>query len=213
MAEEKTRIYEAGEIIFREGTTGNLMYILVEGAVELRKSVEGGEAVLKVVTTPNDFFGEMAIIDGLPRSATAVTSKRTKLLLVDEAVFESMVLGNPRFALTIIKALSARIRASNVRVSELIETIPRERIAQGMAEYAIGNGERIFDGGWKVGIDDMRAWINSHLGIGFEDINEHLARLIKIGTVRLAATSAKTREHVVLTETFMRNNAPADRRG
>lgn len=206
-----TTNYEAGGIIFREGEVGELMYILVEGAVELRKKVEGGETVLKIVETPNEFFGEMAIIDGRPRSATAIASRRTRLIQVDESVFENLILSNPSFALTIIKTLSARIRSSNVQISELIETIPRERVARGMTDFALRHGEKIFDGGIKVRVEDMRAWINSHLGLTLDDIDSNLARFLKGETIRYAATSAKTREHVVLPEGFVRDNDRRER--
>ncbi|MGD9938358.1 MAG: Crp/Fnr family transcriptional regulator [Clostridia bacterium] len=206
-----TRIFEAGSVIFKEGDKGALMYILVKGCVELRKKVEGGETVLKLVKTPNEFFGEMSLIDGRPRSATAVASEKTSLITVDDMIFDNMVLSNPKFALTIIKTLSARIRSSNVQISELIETIPRERTARGMVDFALQQGEKIFDGGYKVHVETMRSWVNSHTGITFDDFDACLARFIKNEAVRYAATSVKTKEHVVLTETFVRENNRRDR--
>lgn len=187
------------------------MYILVKGCVELRKKVEGGETVLKLVETPNEFFGEMSLIDGRPRSATAFASAKTTLIAVDDAIFDSMVLSNPKFALTIIKTLSARIRSSNVQISELIETIPRERTARGMVDFALQQGEKIFDGGYKVHIESMRSWVNSHTGIALDDFDACLARFLKNEAVRFAATSAKTREHVVLPDSFIKENNRRDR--
>jgi len=204
---QNTVTYESGFQIFREGEKGALMYILVKGCVELRKKVEGGEATLKVIRTPNEYFGEMALIDGRPRSATAVCTERTTLLSVDEAVFESMILGNPKFALTIIKTLSARIRSSNVQISELIETVPRERVAQGLVEYALSQGEKIFDGGYKLELAAVRAWANSHLGISLDDFDAILARYLKNETLRYAATSAATHEHIVLPPPFIQDNS------
>jgi len=206
-----TQLFEAGAVIFREGDKGEIMYILVKGCVELRKKVEGGETVLKLVKTPNEFFGEMSLIDGRPRSATAVASEKTSLLAVDDAIFDSMVLSNPKFALTIIKTLSARIRSSNVQISELIETIPRERTARGMVDFALQQGEKIFDGGYKVQVETMRRWVNTHTGIALDDFDACLARFLKNEAVRYAATSAKTREHVVLPEGFIRENNRRDR--
>ncbi len=209
--ETNIKTFEAGEVIFKEGDKGQIMYILVEGSVEIRKKVEGGETVLKLVKTPNEFFGEMAIIDARPRSATAITSQKSKLIAVDESVFENMVLTNPKFALTIIKTLSARIRSSNTQISDLIETIPRERVAHGMADFALKQGEKIFDGGYKVSIADMREWVNSHLGISIDDFDANIARYLKNETIRYAATSAKTHEHVILAEQFVIDNDRRDR--
>lgn len=206
-----TQQFETGTVIFREGDKGEVMYILVKGCVELRKKVEGGETVLKIVKTPNEFFGEMSLIDGRPRSATAIASERSTLIAVDDAIFDSMVLSNPKFALTIIKTLSARIRSSNVQISELIETIPRERAARGMVDFALQQGEKIFDGGYKVHIATMRGWVNSHTGIALDDFDACLARFLKNEALRYAATSAKTKEHVVLPEAFIQENNRRDR--
>jgi len=165
MANDNVKQYEAGECIFREGESGDLMYVLIEGAVDLKKRLGRGETVLKIVDKPNDFFGEMAILDDRPRSATAIAAKPTKVIAVDAKTFESMILGNGKFALKIIKVLSDRIRRSNDQVSDLIETMPRERVARGMADYARRHGERIHDGSTKVGYEAMKSWINSRLGI------------------------------------------------
>ncbi|MBL8968400.1 MAG: Crp/Fnr family transcriptional regulator [Spirochaetaceae bacterium] len=206
MEASTVKVCEAGEVIFREGEKGDLMYVLLEGAVELKKKVERGETVLKIVNAPNDFFGEMALLDDRPRSATAVAEKRCKLLLVDRPSFEAMILQNGKFALKIIKVLSERIRRSNDQVSELIETLPKERIARGMADYARKHGERIHDGGTKVAVALMSGWINSHLGVPPDEIEAAIYRMVKAETIVYAATSAKTKEHLVLSEEFLREN-------
>ena len=205
-----TKIYEAGDVIFREGDEGRVMYILLEGQVDLRVKVEKGEAVIKTVSTPNDFFGEMALIDERPRSATARAERRTKVLVVDGPTFEAMILQNGKFALKIIKVLSNRLRSSNDRVSELIETLPRERLARGLADYAFRFGETIHDGSYKVGIEHMKAWINQHLGFPVEEIESGVQRFIKGEVLSYAPTSAKTHEHLLLPLSFMKEN---DRRG
>ena len=206
MRQQAFTVYESGETIFREGESGDLMFILVDGCVEIRKKVENGETVLKKMEKPNEYFGEMAIIDGRPRSATAIATKKTRLIKVDESVFENLILTNPSFALTIIKTLSARIRSSNVRISELIETLPHERIARGMVDFAFENGEQIFDGGYKVHLEELRFWINTRIGVSFEEINKTLARMLKMESIRWAATSTKSHEHLVLPESFIKEN-------
>ncbi|HOX13327.1 MAG TPA: Crp/Fnr family transcriptional regulator [Spirochaetales bacterium] len=197
------KIFLAGEAVFREGDPGDVMYVLLAGAVDLKKRVEGGETVLSTVDEPNEFFGEMALIDGRPRSASAVAVKDTKLLVVDRPAFEAMILSNGRFALKIIKVLSERIRSSNDLVSDLIETLPKERIQRGMADFALRTGERIHDGGIKAHLGDMKAWINGRMGIALDDLEAALFRMLKDGAIRWAATSAQTKEHVILPEEFL----------
>jgi CRP-like cAMP-binding protein len=197
------KVFLAGEAVFREGDPGDVMYVLLTGAVDLKKRVEGGETVLSTVDEPNEYFGEMALIDGRPRSASAVAVKDSKLLVVDRPAFEAMILTNGRFALKIIKVLSERIRSSNDLVSDLIETLPKERIQRGMADFALRTGERIHDGGIKTHLGDMKTWINGRMGIALDDLDSAIFRMLKDGAIRWAATSAQTKEHVILPEEFL----------
>jgi CRP/FNR family transcriptional regulator, cyclic AMP receptor protein len=206
MANDNVKLFEPGDIVFKEGEKGDLMYVLIEGAVDLKKKVERGETVLKTVDTPNDFFGEMALLDDRPRSATAIATKRTRALAVDGPTFESMILANGKFALKIIKILAARIRRSNDQVSELIETMPKERIARGMTDFALHHGEPIHEGGVKVNVEAMKAWVNGHLGAAQDEIEAAIYRLLKDENIAWAPTSAKTKENLVLPKEFIKAN-------
>lgn len=206
MANENMKDYESGDLIFKEGEVGNLMYILIQGSVDLKMKVERGETVLKTVDKPNEFFGEMALLDDRPRSASAVATKRTRVLAVDRQTFETMILTNGKFALKIIKVLADRIRSSNDQVSDLIETMPRDRIARGMTDFATHYGERIHDGAIKVNVAAMTVWLNSHIGAPPDEIESAMFRFIKNEMISWAPTSATTHENIVLPENFIKEN-------
>jgi CRP-like cAMP-binding protein len=210
MEQGQIKVVTPGETVFIEGGRGDIMYVLLEGAIELRKKVGSGEAVLKTVESPNDFFGEMSLIDGRPRSATAVASKPSRLLVIDGATFENMILTNGKFALKIIKVLSDRIRHSNATIEELIETAPRERFLHGLADFARHYGEKIHDGRTKVAIKELRIWMNSRMGVSLDESDAILAKLIKGEVLVWAPTSAKTNEEVLVSELVLRE---FDRRG
>lgn len=197
------RTYAPGDYIFQEGEKGNVMYILLKGSVELRKKVERGEKCLKVVDTPNDFFGEMALVDEQPRSASAIAATETQLVEVDQPTFENLIVTNGKFALKIIKILSDRIRHSNVQISELIAEVPKERCIRGMVDYAGKYGERIFNGGIKVNIEKVKDWVNNHVGTSMREIDNCLYRLLKTKEIDYAATSSKTKEDIVLPASFV----------
>jgi CRP-like cAMP-binding protein len=206
MDNDKLRDYEPGDLIFKEDEQADQMYILLQGSVDLKMKVDRGEAVLKTVNTPNDFFGEMALLDDRPRSASAVATKKTRVLTVDGQTFETMILTNGKFALKIIKVLAERIRRSNDQVSDLIETMPRERIARGMTDFATHYGERIHDGAIKVNVAAMSTWLNTHIGIPQDEIEAAMFRFIKNEVVAWAPTSTVTHENLVLTENFVKEN-------
>jgi CRP-like cAMP-binding protein len=102
--------YPAGEVLFERGETGDEMYIIIEGEVDIKIDE-------KVVQTlgEGDFFGEMGIIDGSPRSATAVTSSECRLLPVNEKRFTFLIQQTPFFALHVMKEMADRLRTANAR--------------------------------------------------------------------------------------------------
>jgi CRP-like cAMP-binding protein len=198
MVEKK---FEKGEIIFREGDIGDLMYILQRGNVELKKKVEKGEVVLKTISKSSEFFGEMALIDHRPRSASAIAVAETTVLAIDGASFEKMIVSNGNFALKIIKVLSERIRNSNQQVELLIGTSPRERMMNGMAEYAFKYGEHLSNGPFRIALRELRQWINSHYGIAFEELDACIQWMLHSRIVAYAGTSKDT---LIISDRFVR---------
>ncbi|MDR1430146.1 MAG: Crp/Fnr family transcriptional regulator [Spirochaetaceae bacterium] len=196
--------FEKGEIIFREGDLGDRMYILKSGNVELKKKVEKGEVVLKTISKPSEFFGEMALIDHRPRSASAIATVDTALLSIDGHSFEKMIVSNGNFALKIIKILSERIRNSNQHLEELIETSPRKRIMAGMAGYALKYGQHLDSGPFRVSLRELRQWINSHLGIAFEELDACIEWMLHSRIVAYAGTS---RDHLIISNRFVQEYA------
>jgi len=80
-----------GEVIFREGDPGDLLYLVGEGSVRISKSGRGGEQETLGVIQPGNFFGEMALLDGQPRSAMATAVGNTLLGTVDEPAFQHIL--------------------------------------------------------------------------------------------------------------------------
>lgn len=102
------RTRAAGDVIFREDEAGDCMYVVRAGEVDIRR---GGKVVEKV--GPGGLFGEMSLIDGSPRSATAVVATDCELYQIDEKTFVHLVHEGPHFALDVMRTLTARIRSMN----------------------------------------------------------------------------------------------------
>ncbi|MDP6843731.1 MAG: HlyD family type I secretion periplasmic adaptor subunit [Rhodospirillales bacterium] len=112
-----------GEYIFREGETGGFAYVLNEGAVEIVKSGDEGTVVLSEVT-PGALFGEMAIIDGGSRSASARARTDAVVTEVDKNTFLSHISKNPETTLSLMKRLSSYVRSANLRSAESLLSVP-----------------------------------------------------------------------------------------
>jgi CRP-like cAMP-binding protein len=103
---DRTESFSSGSTIFRAGDTGTVMYGVIGGAVELHRGLT------LVHTVPaGEVFGELSIIDGSPRSMTAVAVGATTLALIDREQFLSLVARTPAFALDVMESLAARMRS------------------------------------------------------------------------------------------------------
>lgn len=117
--EKFTREYHRTEVIFEENSFGDEMYIVHSGKVRLFTRDKTGEKVTAAVIEGGGFFGEMTLIDGSPRSATAVAEEDTCLIALDRPKFLYMLQQQPMFAFTIMHALCERIREANLLLAKV----------------------------------------------------------------------------------------------
>ena len=105
--------FDIGDVIFEEGSTGRELFVVLDGKVEIAKLNAAARTVI-VTLGKGEFFGEMAVIDGSSRSATAIAAEpKTRVMRINHARFVYLVSQQPAFALMVMDALSKRLRASN----------------------------------------------------------------------------------------------------
>jgi len=104
--------HAAGDEVFREGDLGTEMYIVHAGQVEILKNVDGVENQLAVLEK-GDFFGEMSLLEELPRAATARALTDVKLLAINGSTFDQMLRGNPEIGVRMMRKLSRRLRQTD----------------------------------------------------------------------------------------------------
>lgn len=119
-ASAKISKWPEGAVIFREGEAGDALYIVRSGRAEILKVVDGEEVVL-AVHGPGGFFGEMALLEDLARSATARTAEPTELVEVSRKAFEIHLQENPRSFLEITRELSSRLRETDSLIIGLLQ--------------------------------------------------------------------------------------------
>jgi len=130
-AKSLIRKFDASGLIFEEGSIGSEFYIILSGGVAIRKNV-AGELRQIALLRPGEFFGEMAVVDHRPRSATAVAIEAgTELMAVDAAQFIYLVSQQPGFAMLVMEALSNRQRGT---VTEVRRPPPATPVSQKLYE-------------------------------------------------------------------------------
>jgi CRP/FNR family cyclic AMP-dependent transcriptional regulator len=118
--EKYGRLYNANDVIFREGDEGAEMYIIQTGKVMITKQLKGGEEKTLAVLGPGDSFGEMAVIDKDVRSANAIAMESSRLIALDEELFEAHIQTNPKIVKKILKILTSRLRDANQQIADLM---------------------------------------------------------------------------------------------
>jgi CRP/FNR family transcriptional regulator len=110
--------YRDGELIVRQGETGNCMFVIQSGKVEIFREANGHEVSLRVAG-PNEFFGEMALVENDVRSASVRALGPARILSVDKRTFMRRVHEDPSLAYRIMESLSHEIRRLAAKVAEL----------------------------------------------------------------------------------------------
>ncbi len=126
---EMTQTYEDGECIFEEGDVGRDLYIVQSGEVKILKKIQG-ELVELAKFNKGDFFGDMALLQSIPRYAGAFASGETRLLILKPAGFLLKIRRDPTFAFEMLQQLSQRVKVSNDRVLEIVNkfNLPKKEV-------------------------------------------------------------------------------------
>ena len=105
--------------VFEERDPGSRMYVIRSGKVKIYRHLEGKEVVLAFLG-PGEFFGEMALLENLPRSASAMCVEDSVLVEVDAETFEEMIRRNIEIAVRIMRKLASRVRELDARMEKLL---------------------------------------------------------------------------------------------
>ena len=120
------RQYGPGEVIFNEGEPGAGLYIIKKGEISIRKKIEGGDTIQLAVIPERSFFGELALLDEMPRSASAHAMVQSTLYGFSKPDLEHLLERNQRLGIKIIMNLSKLVSRRLVKANENIEAVQAE---------------------------------------------------------------------------------------
>jgi CRP-like cAMP-binding protein len=113
--------FAAGQVLFHEGDEGDDMYIIQSGRVAIKKKLKDGDTTLAVLEK-GDFFGEMAILERMPRSAAAEVIEEGDLIVISGEMFGDMIKANPEIAVRMLRKQSIRLRETNRQLESIMST-------------------------------------------------------------------------------------------
>ena len=154
------KTFQPGEMIFSEFEPGDTFYLIQSGRVQLIKLIGDVEKTLDILQ-PSEMFGEMAILENSPRSATAIALDTVKVLEFNSQNFEILMLGNPQIALKLLRMFAKRIYDSKRRFMILTLDDPQAKIADVflMLDESQPELDRFTDSReFKTTVDDVAHW-------------------------------------------------------
>ena len=145
-----TEEYEAGAMLFQAGDAGSSMYLIEDGKMQISMRSSDGEELILAVLGPGDFFGEMALIDGKPRSANAMVCESSRLAVLSRRHFLSFLSSGPNVPLEMLTALTRRLRRTDELLRHLATRNANEEEASQLT-FADRAADLIaeFGGSWK----------------------------------------------------------------
>ncbi len=111
--------YEKNEVILVEEEAGNALFVIVTGKVKVARTSSDDREVILTILTDSDFFGEMAILDGLTRSATVTAIEKSELFLIQRNDFLNLLRSYPDVAIALLQELTKRLRAADMKIKAL----------------------------------------------------------------------------------------------
>jgi len=112
--------FKRGYEIIKQGTVSDCAYIIESGSVKVSKTLNNGEEKLIAILEENDIFGEMSMIDSLPRSANVVALEDCTISLMTQEIFDSLSINNPKALMPMLRVLARRLR-NNLELVENLE--------------------------------------------------------------------------------------------
>ena len=180
------RRFPIGARIVSEGEPGDSMHIVTRGRVRIVIASGSGEETQVATLYPGEILGEMALFDGLPRSASAFAQIETRTLQLTREAFVGWLDGRPLASMAIMATLSQRLRRTNQTIVE-IQTLDLEhRIAKQLLKLAaIHDLESTADGG-TLKLELTQQELAEAVGVSRESVNKQLSAFAKDGWLRVA---------------------------
>lgn len=170
----RVKAWGAEHVLFQRGDFGDGIYAIISGQVRIvLEGASGAEVLVRLVTT-GDVFGEFSVLDGAPRSATAITNTAVRALHITPAAFDVWLAAHPAVARPMLAQLAQRVRTTNDQLAEVglleVETRIARRLWQRFAASSAGRP----GAGARLPLNQRE--LASEIGVTRESVNKHFAR-------------------------------------
>ncbi len=182
--------YKKNDVILMEEESGTALFVIVTGKVKVARSSSDGREVILSILGDSDFFGEMAILDGLTRSATVTSIEETELFLLQRNDFLNLLHDYPEISVALLQEMTKRLRSADMKIKALSLKDAEGKVATVILQLADDIG-KIKQG--KVEIDKLplQQDLANMAGTSRETISRTLHSFAKKGLVELEGSKLK----------------------
>ena len=193
------REFKQGETIFQQGDPGEVLYLIESGQVRIFVHGRDGQELSVILHGAGDFFGEMALIDDLPRSASAVATEGTAVYVLARDRFRDHMRRSSHLAMNFMKSLSLRVRYSSELMGNLALLDVPSRLARKLLDLAQTHGEETADG-IRINPTLTQSDLASMIGTTRESINKSLGYFKRQDLIRVEQGSITILDREALKE-------------
>jgi len=179
------RRFRRGEVLFHEGDPGDALFVVASGAVKVVVPSEDGEEAILATLRRGDFLGELALLDGAPRSASAVALEPTEALALPRDQFLALVATEPAIRDALMAALAGELRRLTTHVAELHFLDLTGRLAARLARLAEEHGDRLPDGTVRLDAPLTQSDLAAMIGATRQSVNKLLGEFEADGLLRM----------------------------
>jgi CRP-like cAMP-binding protein len=181
----RARRFRRGEVIFHLGDPGDALFIIVSGEVKISLPSEDGDEAILVRLARGDVFGELALLDGAPRSATATALTAVETVVLPRDRFRELIANEPIVRDALLASLAAELRRLTTHVEELHFLDITGRLAACLARLATDGGTALPDGDIQLKTSLTQGDLASMVGSTRQSVNKLLRQFTDDGYLRL----------------------------
>jgi CRP/FNR family cyclic AMP-dependent transcriptional regulator len=181
----RTRRFRRGEVVFHAGDPGDALFLIMSGEIKISLPSETGDEAILASLRPGDVFGELALLDGAPRSATATALVATEIVVLPRAAFRELIATEPAVRDALLASLAGELRRLTMHVEELHFLDMTGRVAARLVRLTGEVGASDLDGVVRLPSTLTQGELAAMVGSTRQTVNKLLGQFADDGLIRL----------------------------
>jgi CRP-like cAMP-binding protein len=193
--------FKKDSVVLFEHETGAALFVIIEGKVKVSRVSDDGKEVILTILSDSDFFGEMAILDGLSRSANVTAMEDSELFIIQRSEFLELLQNHPEVSIALLQELTQRLRAADMKIKSLSLKDAEGKVATVILQLADDIG-KIRQGTVEIDKLPFQHDLANMAGTSRETISRTLHTFAKKGLVELDGSKLRIMNYEKFKELF-----------